>query len=268
MPETPADAPIDDQRALVLTGERTLPGIWHENYWFQRHVVAYDLVAPLVRGRVVLDAGCGEGYGLRLLERAGAVRVIGVDLDEAAVAHAIRTYGGEDSRVDVQRAELMALPLDDDAVGMTISFQVIEHLHDIPGYLASLRRVTGPGGRIVIATPNRLTFTPDSDTPTNPFHTIEFTAEELHTELQQAGLEVEGIVGVHHGRILRTAERRGGGTMTDLQMASPPDEWPRWLQLLVRTVRPSFFDLSRDERLDESLDLIAFCREPMTPAEA
>ena len=33
--------------ALTLTGERTLPGIWHENYWLRRHEVAYDVFAPI-----------------------------------------------------------------------------------------------------------------------------------------------------------------------------------------------------------------------------
>ena len=63
---TPAHAP-----SLVLTGERTLPGIPDENYWFQRHVVAYRLAAAAAGGRVVLDAGCGEGYGLAMLADGG-----------------------------------------------------------------------------------------------------------------------------------------------------------------------------------------------------
>ena len=35
---------------LTLTGERTLPGIWHENYWLRRHHAAYDVFAPLCAG--------------------------------------------------------------------------------------------------------------------------------------------------------------------------------------------------------------------------
>src|ERR1043166_1357811 len=91
--EGPFVAEDDDPRArqLTLTGERTLPGIPAENYWFQRHVVAYRYAAGLVAGKQVLDAGCGEGYGSDLLA-ASAGDVIGVDLDEAAVAHAGRTY--------------------------------------------------------------------------------------------------------------------------------------------------------------------------------
>ena len=69
----------DDSAALTLTGERTLPGIRHENYWFQRHLAAYRWVAKSVpvRGAVVVEAGCGEGYGGQLLADAGAALVAG-----------------------------------------------------------------------------------------------------------------------------------------------------------------------------------------------
>lgn len=243
----------------MLTGERTLPGIPDENYWFQRHLVAYERVAALAADAVVLDAGCGEGYGLAVLADAGATRVVGVDLDGPAVAHAQSTYGSD--VVEVHQAELMGLPLADDEVDLTVSFQVIEHLHDIPGYLASLARVTRPGGTIVIATPNRLTFTPDSDTPVNPFHTIEFTADELAAALAKAGLEVTQMVGVHHGTLLTSVEHDGRRSMTEQQLATSPDAWPSWLRQLVHRTRTRHFDV-RATDLDESLDLIATCRVP------
>src|SRR6056297_1794407 len=156
----PPTPPGDHGHGLVLTGERTIPGIPDERYWFQRHVVAYAHIgtrlAELAQATdpTVLDAGCGEGYGLAMLVDAGAARVIGADLDAATVAHVQTTYASPDPRIEVHRAELMSLPIDDDEVDLTVSLQVIEHLHDIPGYLASLRRVTRPGGAIVIATPN------------------------------------------------------------------------------------------------------------------
>jgi SAM-dependent methyltransferase len=244
---------------LVLTGERTLPGIPEETYWFQRHVVAYALAQPRVRGEVVLDAGCGEGYGLAMLADAGARRVIGVDLDAAVVAHAQETYARRDERIEVHAAELLTLPLADGEVDVTVSFQVIEHLHDIPGYLRSLRRVTRSGGEVLIATPNRLTFTPDSDVPVNPFHTREFTAAELTGELEGAGLQVVTMLGVHHGRRLRAVETVTRRTVPDLLADRPADAWPGWLRALVRRVRADGFDV-RTDALDASLDLIAVAR--------
>jgi protein-L-isoaspartate O-methyltransferase len=63
-------APADD--ALPLTGERTIPGLDVENYWFRRHEVVYQWLAQRCAGRDVLEAGCGEGYGADLI--AGVAR--------------------------------------------------------------------------------------------------------------------------------------------------------------------------------------------------
>jgi SAM-dependent methyltransferase len=256
--------PTGTPPVLELTGERTLPGIADETYWFERHVVAYDHAAALVRRTrptVVLDAGCGEGYGLRMLAEAGAARVIGVDLDATVVDHVRARYADADGRIEAHAAELMALPLADDEVDLTVSFQVIEHLHDIPGYLRSLRRVTRPGGTIVIATPNRLTFTPGSDIPVNPFHTREFTAAELRDELEAAGLVVDEVLGVHHGPELQAVEARARRPLMELLAATPPDGWPAWVRELVHQVRASWFHVEPDD-LDASLDLLASAYVP------
>lgn len=245
---------------LPLTGERTVPDVPDESYWFARHVVAYELAGDHVDGATVLDAGCGEGYGLAMLRTAGASRVLGADLDATTVAHARRRYATADPRIAVVRCELMALPLPDDAVDVTCSFQVIEHVHDVAGYLASLGRVTRPGGTILLATPNRLTFTPDSDVPVNPFHHVEFTAGELVSTVAAAGLEVRSLLGVHHGPRIRTAERTHG-PLVDVLTAAPPDAWDDDVRALVHGTTAADFELRRDD-LDGSLDLVATCVVP------
>src|SRR4051812_178134 len=71
---------------LPLTGERTVPGIPAENYWFRRHEAAYEFALSHVRGRV-LEVGCGEGYGTAVLATA-ADAVLGIDYDQLTIAHA------------------------------------------------------------------------------------------------------------------------------------------------------------------------------------
>jgi len=63
---------------LALDGERTLPDVPEENYWFRRHLVVYDWIAERVTGVRVVDLACGEGYGSSLLGRTAA-SVVGVD---------------------------------------------------------------------------------------------------------------------------------------------------------------------------------------------
>src|SRR5262249_18417442 len=63
---------------LELTGERTLPDVPDENYWYRRHVAVYEWIAERCVGLRVADLACGEGYGSELLARRAA-EVIGVD---------------------------------------------------------------------------------------------------------------------------------------------------------------------------------------------
>jgi SAM-dependent methyltransferase len=274
---SPSLTPLPDEppRDLVLTGERTLPGIADERYWYLRHVLAYRVAQARVRAArgtttdvgpspdaaplLALDAGCGEGYGLALLRQAGADRVLGADLDAATVAHARQRYGGPGTGIEVAVAELREIPLPAHAAQVTVSFQVIEHLHDIPGYLTELQRVTTEDGEVLLATPNRLTFTPGSDTPVNPFHTVEFTAAELTRLLTRAGYEVLEVLGLHHAGKVAAAEREHGVVLPRLLGAGLPESWPAWARELVHRTEEADFTW-RTDHLDTSLDLLVRCR--------
>jgi SAM-dependent methyltransferase len=179
---TPARA-----EALHLTGERTVPGIAEENYWFRRHEAAYVELLPYCAGASVLEAGCGEGYGAGLIAPV-AERVLALDYDEPATAHVARRY----PEVAVARTNLAYLPVRSSAVDVVANFQVIEHLWDQAGFLAECHRVLKPGGKLLVTTPNRLTFTPDSDTPLNPYHTRELSPAELD-ELLRDETTVTGV---------------------------------------------------------------------------
>ena len=76
---------------LTLTGERTLPDVPEENYWFRRHLAVYEWIAARVRGLRVLDLACGEGYGSDVLARTAAT-VVGVDANPEAYEHARLRY--------------------------------------------------------------------------------------------------------------------------------------------------------------------------------
>src|SRR3712207_5765649 len=203
--------------SLPLTGERTVPGVPEENYWFRRHEVAYRELLPLCAGAVVLEAGCGEGYGADLLATV-ARRVVALDYDAPAVRHVAAAY----PRVHAVRANLATLPLLPSTVDVVASLQVIEHLWDQPGFLAECARVLRPGGRLHCATPNRLTFSPGlgpGERPLNPFHTRELDAAELVGLVAGAGLRVERTAGLHHGPALRARDERHGGSLVDAQIA-------------------------------------------------
>src|SRR3954468_18835229 len=62
---------------LELTGERTLPDVPEENYWYRRHVAVYEWIAERCSGLRVADLACGEGYGSDLLAPRAAEGVGG-----------------------------------------------------------------------------------------------------------------------------------------------------------------------------------------------
>lgn len=260
---------------LPLTGERTVPEIAGENYWFQRHVVVYEWVAQQwlpAKGsasRAVLDAGCGEGYGAALLAAAGesagsSATVIGLELDAGATEHAAQRY----DRISVVRSNLDALPIATSHVGLLVSLQVVEHLWDLAGFLAQCARVLDDSGVAVMSTPNRLTFSPGlgrGQRPTNPFHVEEFDADQLRELLASAGFTTVRCYGLHHGPRITEWERRHG-SIVEAQIraaldesgdnsSSSESEAARAMRDFVESVTVSDFDII-DRDLDEAQDLI------------
>ncbi|WP_216215891.1 class I SAM-dependent methyltransferase [Amycolatopsis aidingensis] len=253
---TPSTEAAARAATLHLTGERTVPGVPEENYWYRRHEAAYHALLPYCVNATVLEAGCGEGYGAGLISREAA-GVLAVDYDEQAMAHVAEHY----PRVSPVRANLAFLPVGTGSMDVVANFQVIEHLWDQEGFLAECLRVLRPGGRLLVTTPNRLTFTPDSDTPLNPYHTRELSPSELDSLLRTSGFDVELLHGLHHGPALRELDRRYDGII-DAQlrvvMGSLPGqaEWPAGLLADVSAIGAADFAI-HGEDLDASLDLVA-----------
>jgi 2-polyprenyl-3-methyl-5-hydroxy-6-metoxy-1,4-benzoquinol methylase len=248
-PGTVADSAPDPVPDLILTGERTLPGIAVENYWFRRHEAAYRALLPFVQGARVLEAGCGEGYGAAAL-RERASHVVAIDGDPAAATHASRSY----PQIDVVRADLQRLPLPDSAFEVVANLQVIEHLHDQESFLTECARVLRPAGTLLLTTPNRITFSPGRTTPLNPFHTRELSAAELGGLLEKEFV-VTRMMGLRHGPRLRRWERRHGSVM-DAQLAGPPEGWRPAVRDMVTSVTADDFVVSATD-VDASLDLVA-----------
>ena len=250
--------------SLALTGERTVPGLAEENYWFRRHEVVYRRLADRCADRDVLEAGCGEGYGADLI--AGVARsVIGLDYDKLTVAHVRACY----PRVDVRHGNLAALPLPEGSVDVVVNFQVIEHLWDQPQFVAECARVLRPGGVLLMSTPNRITFSPGRDTPVNPFHTRELNAQELTELLVDGGFTVTSMSGVFHGPGLAALDAKHGGSIIDAQVerALADAPWPPDLLADVASVTIDDFDLvaaggRNNPDINDSLDLVAIAERP------
>ena len=248
----------DTTGELELTGERTLPGVPRENYWFQRHLVTYELAATLAEGRRVIDIGCGEGYGPAFLARR-ARTVLGVDIAPEVVGHANKRYGTENLSflvMDVNRLEVPPQSYD-----LAVSLQVVEHLADVSGYFAEIARVLAPEGVALLSTPNRLTISPGSDKPINPFHLREYTPEEFRDVLRGYFAHVE-IKGLFHAGWLKFNERM---PLVDFIKVYEMKRYnPRYWthRLLAPRVGTADFRVGASG-IQDCLDIIAICRSQL-----
>ena len=118
--------------------------------WLQRAVETPVLLrlGGRMAGGTALELGCGQGAGIELiLDRFGADRVIGFDLDEAMVARARRRLAGR-SDVDVRVGDAVAIDLPDASVDAVFDFAIIHHVPDWQTAVGEIRRVLRPGGRL------------------------------------------------------------------------------------------------------------------------
>lgn len=159
---------------MEFTGERVIPGQVEPDL-FNEHICRYYFATPLVAGKVVLDLGCGSGYGaFELAKQAGMV--LGLDMSPQAIDFARRNYVSPNlSYLVGDCCQTGLAPSSFDAV---ICFEVIEHLAEQPRLMEEICRILKPSGFLLISTPNRLFYT-EEQKQRNPFHTHEFDYDEF-----------------------------------------------------------------------------------------
>jgi ubiquinone/menaquinone biosynthesis C-methylase UbiE len=132
---------------------------------YQRHAPFYDLTRRFVlpgrqlaidalgvqRGDSVIDFACGTGLNVPGLLRAGAGRVIGVDVSPAMLLRAARRFPG----IELVRGDLAAIDLGVQAPRVLCSWG-LSLVDDPAGSLANLARHVAPGGTLVLLDFDRL----------------------------------------------------------------------------------------------------------------
>jgi SAM-dependent methyltransferase len=121
--------------------------------------------------RTVLDVGCGTMPYRPFFTSRGA-RYLGADID-----------GAPDILIDAQGA----LPLADESIDFAVSFQVLEHVRNVAGYLATIRRVLRNGGSMFLSTHGVWPYHP------HPTDYWRWTREGLIVTLQDAGFRIQGV---------------------------------------------------------------------------
>jgi SAM-dependent methyltransferase len=267
-------------RKMAKTTERIDPEQWftsrEEYLLYLRHEFAYEYALTLVKpDDSVLEVGSGDGYGTAMLARAAAC-VVGLDVDAETVDHASAKYGS--GKVSFKLYDGTRMPFEESSFDMAVSFQVIEHVADVPGYVAELHRVLKPGGTLALTTPNRTYRLKPGQKPWNRFHLREYDPAGLAVVLKASfpSVNVWGIRGsdemqaIEHARVA-WALRSGPVSVLRRAMPEPARRFAGRIQNLLSGARtrwsqPDFrtqYGLADyfiiKEEVGQSLDLLAVC---------
>src|SRR3954452_22627152 len=238
---------------LALTGERTLPDVPEENYWYRRHLVVYEWIRARVGGLRVVDMACGEGYGSNVLART-ASSVVGVDANPEAHEHARLRYGRDGLRFARDLVETFAEPCD-----AVVFLQTIEHVRNPDEVLEHFKSLVAgsQAPAVYVSTPNVLTLAPEgAEKSGNPWHIKEYRAEEFR-ELCESVFDSVEMLGLFHARKLRLHELAIARGWDDLHprlgITQPFYEW------FTPAISERDFAL-KGHGLDRALDFVAVLR--------
>ncbi len=239
---------------LALTGERTLPDVPEENYWYRRHLVVYEWIAAQLAGVRAIDMACGEGYGSDVLARSAA-SVVGVDANPEAHEHARLRYQRPNLRFARELVDTFSEPTD-----AVVFLQTIEHLEDPGAVLDHFRSLVGGDGRVFVSTPNVLTLAPKgAPRSDNPWHVHEYRREEFERLCREhfAGVELYGLFHARKLRVHEIALRLGWDRIhKGLRLSKP------FYDRFTPAIAASDFALrpAHEADLDKALDFVAVCR--------
>jgi ubiquinone/menaquinone biosynthesis C-methylase UbiE len=123
---------------------RSVEGLDAAPEWPALRALLLDL-----RGRAVLDLGCGFGWFCRWVREQGASRILGIDVSEKMLTRA--RDATDDAAITYARADMEQLelpPKSFDLVYSSLAFHYVDHLETL---MAKVYRSLVPGGRLVFS---------------------------------------------------------------------------------------------------------------------
>lgn len=138
---------------------------------------------------LVLDAGCGVGYGSSMLgERVQ--RVMGIDISQESIEYANRYWKNDKITFEVQ--DLHRLSFDNDPVfDVVVAFESIEHLASPELFFLRLRPYVTRETRIFLSSPNQAVNAFRIER--NPYHFRHYTEPDMRAMLERVGFVVVAV---------------------------------------------------------------------------
>lgn len=137
---------------LPWTGERYVPGVCPEESTELQHVARYRWAREFARNRIVLDVGCGCGYGTAILDET-ATKVVGFDSDFDSIQYAQKNYAVP-GRVGFAIGDAEKRLFPPTSFDVAVCFELLEHLDDPDACLRSMWAMLRENGLLIASTPN------------------------------------------------------------------------------------------------------------------
>ena len=180
---------------ILNTGERIL--LEKETpLMIARHFCAYKFAENYAHNKIVMDVGCGEGYGSYYLS-SFAKQVVGIDYDKEIINYAKNKYQKDNLSFYVLEAE--SLGSLNNKFDIICSFQVIEHMRNTKLFLENIKNLLNDNGILICSTPNKLDASPHSSVPVNKFHVKEYLYDEFKELLGSYFRKID-IYGLKRGK--------------------------------------------------------------------
>ena len=170
---------------LEWTGERYLPygdpALYGTEIHYE-HLHRYAFASQFVQGKKVLDLASGEGYGAFILSK-NAQSVVGIEIDPAAVTHAMNTYNTKNIRFI--EGSILNIPIEGEKLfDVIVCFEAIEHVKEHDILLNEIRRLLKNDGLVIISTPDKKQYSEEAGYQ-NPYHLKELYQSEFSELLQK-----------------------------------------------------------------------------------
>jgi 2-polyprenyl-3-methyl-5-hydroxy-6-metoxy-1,4-benzoquinol methylase len=184
------------QSSQYISHSNTKTGIVNKLYHFVRNFTLAQK-KRLIIGRTglnkgsLLDIGAGAGAFAAYMKSAGW-SVTGLEPDESTRAKAIQNYG-----ITLAPSEELFRFIPESFNAITM-WHVLEHVHDLHGYLVEIKKLLKPGGVLFIAVPN---YTSDDASRYKaswaaydvPIHLYHFSPGSMKTLLDKHGFRISSI---------------------------------------------------------------------------
>ena len=117
---------------------------WFGKKTLLEHTLRYNFARRFVKNRVVIDLGCGVGYGTFALAKSGARKVYGIDISNSAIKYAKAHYRNKNITYKVK--DVLNTKLSSHIADIVIAFEVIEHVKDPKKFLHEATRLLKSDG--------------------------------------------------------------------------------------------------------------------------